>query len=86
MKHTDRFRLCTKTELDAFVRTYPRELVVDVAMICEPPMRTWNDFSGGVAWPESVVAQERLNNESYDGPNAQNEYWIVDMEKLVGAE
>ncbi len=46
---------CTREELIAFVRSYPRELERDVNAICEPPLVTFNDFTLG-DWPESVVA------------------------------
>jgi len=46
---------CTKEELDAFVKAYPRKLVIDINRTCEPPFATYNDFTLG-NWPDSTVA------------------------------
>lgn len=46
----------TKEEFKQFIDSYPRHLERDVAMMCEPPVITFNDFSLG-AWPASVVAR-----------------------------
>jgi hypothetical protein len=46
----------TKEEFEQFIATYPRSLDRDVAMMCEPPVVTYNDFSLG-DWPESIVAR-----------------------------
>jgi hypothetical protein len=48
-------RLVTKEEFYAFVAVYPRPLETDVVRFCEPPVKTWNDFTLG-NWPQSVVA------------------------------
>ena len=36
----------SKQQFDAFVKAYPRHMESDVSMICEPPHRTFYDFSG----------------------------------------
>jgi hypothetical protein len=47
---------CTKTEFDAFIAAYPRKLERNVFMAGDPPLVTYNDFSDGKVWPDSVVA------------------------------
>jgi hypothetical protein len=46
----------SKEEFDAFLASYPRKLVRDVARMFDPELITFNDFSDGKAWPDSVVA------------------------------
>lgn len=69
----------SREELEAFVAKYPNALDVDVNGICEPPVRSWNDFLGGNAWPESMVAREILE-ERMDGHPAykgeKNTFWL----------
>ena len=50
-----------KAEFDAFIAGYPLKLEKDVTGICDPPMRSYNDFSDGKIWPESMVAKVTLN-------------------------
>jgi len=65
----------SKAEFDSFIVAFPRRLESDVTSICEPPMRTYNDFSDGKVWPESIAAKEILN-EAW--PNSgPNEYYIL---------
>lgn len=49
----------TKEEFEAFIKAfikaYPHPLRLDVAMMYEPPLLTYNDFALG-NWPESIVA------------------------------
>lgn len=49
---------CTKEEFLAFLDRYPRALVRDVWGASTPMMVTYNDFSGGKVWPESVIASK----------------------------
>lgn len=35
----------SKQQFDDFIKTYPRSLRSDVSLICEPPERTFYDFS-----------------------------------------
>lgn len=51
------YKDCTKEELDQFVKDYPRPLEVDVYGAGDPPIKSYNDFSSGKVWPESVVAR-----------------------------
>lgn len=47
---------------EAFIATYP-DLVRDVARMFEPPVESFNDFSGKDTWPESVVCCAKLETE-----------------------
>ena len=40
-----------------FVKNYPTGLVYDYCAIREPPMSSFNDFSKGEIWPESMAAR-----------------------------
>jgi len=52
----------TEVEFNAYIAAYPRPLMKDISMMCEPPMLTYGDRAIGV-WPEFVVAKAQL----YDG-------------------
>jgi hypothetical protein len=60
-------------EFDAFVSGYPKQLVPDVTGICEPPMKSLNDFSDGNVWPESMVAKVVLNTAMRGHPAYKGE-------------
>ena len=45
-------------EYVAFLAVYPNKLVFGCNGMAEPPIGTYNDFSDGKVWPESVVAKE----------------------------
>jgi hypothetical protein len=64
----------TKEEFEAFIKAYPKPLKYDVTGICEPPLASYNDFSDGKVWPESMVAKISLEEASYMGK--PNEYLI----------
>jgi|TARA_A100001391_G_scaffold33224_2_gene17976 hypothetical protein len=51
-------------EFNTFLENYPFPLEKDVTGISEPPTLTYNDFSEGKVWPESVVCSVHLY-ESY---------------------
>ncbi len=40
-----------------FIFAYAGNLTTDIARMFEPPVMTYNDFSGGRVWPESAVAK-----------------------------
>jgi hypothetical protein len=69
------FRKVTEQEYRDFITTYPLPLKTDYTAICEPPMLSHNDFSGGKVWPESMVAKQF---EALYGDPA--EYWIKDAQ------
>ncbi|AUR92804.1 hypothetical protein NVP1177O_39 [Vibrio phage 1.177.O._10N.286.45.E10] len=53
-----------KDTFDKIINSYHGELNVNVSGISEPPVKTYNDFSNGKVWPDSVVASVALF-ESY---------------------
>ena len=59
-------RKVTVDEMNAFLKAYPNQLVQDVALMYEPPLLTFNDFTDGSVWPESVVVSVILNSKSCD--------------------
>lgn len=68
----DPFKEVTKEEFDEFISGYPNPLDINVTWICEPPMKSYNDFNLG-DWPFSMVAKVQLW-ETYQEPN---KYWIL---------
>ena len=42
------------------IKNFQKPLEKDITHICEPPMVTYNDFSEGKMWPDSVVAKIKL--------------------------
>lgn len=73
-------REVTKAEFDNFIKAYPNELSRDVTGISEPPTATYNDFSSGNVWPESVVASIILDylapNGEYDASGKYYKYYL----------
>lgn len=58
----------TKEQFDAFVEAYPNKLTSDVSMICEPPQRTFYDFSDKKSnYMNSFVACEVMDWMGPDG-------------------
>lgn len=53
-----------------FVKNYPKPLRFDCTNICEPPVGSYNDFSDGKVWPESIVAKEI---QDWLGPNGERD-------------
>jgi hypothetical protein len=51
----------TKEQFEQFIQSYPRPLNRNVALMCEPPVVTYNDFSLGM-WPASVVARHTFES------------------------
>lgn len=70
------FKKVEKDEFEKFVDDYAKHhpLEKDVAGMYEPPLLTYNDFSKGSMWPESVVAKV-IFGEVWKEPN---EYFILD--------
>ena len=64
----NKFKKVTREEYFAFIRDYPNKLVFDCTGICEPPMGSYNDFTDGKKWPESIVAKEMRD---WMGPNGE---------------
>lgn len=75
------FKQVTRQECIDFVKNYPVRLEQDVAGMFEPPLRTFNDFSDGKVWPESIVAKVVLNEDCHGMPgipDKKNKYYILD--------
>ena len=71
----------TKAKLDTFVSAYPSALRIDVTGICEPPIKSYNDFSDGKVWPESVVAKVVLNSAVGKRKKDTNVYYLKEIKK-----
>lgn len=75
------FRVVSELEFNAFVASYPRKLVGNVAAMYEPPLLTLNDFEIAAKWPESVVAKIIKWSDGYpnpDGSTRPDEHFIID--------
>lgn len=70
------FRQVTKIEFDHFIENYPIKLDYDVTGISEPPLGSYNDFSRGKVWPESMVAKVKLYDGSEYHQFKKPEYFI----------
>jgi len=61
--------------VDGYKHSFYHDLVYDVCAIFDPPIGSYNDFSDGKVWPESVVCYISLGkNSSLD---TRNEYFIL---------
>ena len=67
------FKQVSKSEFEAFLSYYPRTLEVDITGICDPPLKSYNDFTLG-SWPDSMVAKVRLFEERDGSPD---QYFIL---------
>lgn len=47
----------SKEEFESFIKNYPVELKEHWIYFCEPPLITWNDFSSGEQYPNTIVAK-----------------------------
>jgi hypothetical protein len=73
------FTKVTKEEFEQFLKLYPNSLNRDITGICEPPLMSYNDFTYGHFWPESMVAKCILNEDMKGHPAYQgepNDYYI----------
>ena len=76
-----KFKQVSKEEFDNFINAYPSKLDVDVTGMCEPPLKSYNDFSDGKVGFESVVAMVKLNTAmaGLPGYNGEpDEYRLLD--------
>lgn len=67
----DKWTSVSRIEFRSFVSRYKPKLVYDVCGIFDPPIGSYNDFSGGKAWPDSVICYISLggkgdSTESYE--------------------
>jgi hypothetical protein len=67
----------TKDEFVDFVKKYPNKLDWDVAHMVDPPMGSYNDFSDGKKWPESMIAKVKLRTKIMSDNDNKNDYWIA---------
>jgi len=65
-----------KEDFQKFIKEYPNKLDYDVTGICDPPLGSYNDFTNGEVWPESMVAKIMLYDGSDYYDNKQPEYFI----------
>ena len=65
------YRKVSIKEFQEFIDQYPNKLETDVCGICEPPIQSYNDFSDGKVWPESIVAKVSLG---WLGPNGELDF------------
>lgn len=61
MMDTKKWALVTRERFRKFVDGYGKNLVYDVCAIFDPPIGSYNDFSDGKVWPESVVCYVSLH-------------------------
>ena len=69
----------SKEEFENFIKIYPKSLEYDFCAMYEPPIGTYNDFSTGKVWPDSVVASICLNESMKGHPvykGELNEYYV----------
>lgn len=53
-----KFKGVSREEYLEFIASWPNKLWFDCTGVCEPPLGSYNDFSGGKVWPDSIVAKE----------------------------
>lgn len=58
------YRKVSKAEFDSFLSNYPKPLEHNACHISDPPTCSYNDFSNGKIWPESIVAKYRPDDRS----------------------
>jgi hypothetical protein len=68
-------KIVSKKEFYTFIKNYPSILEKNICGFCEPALLTYNDFSNGKVWPESVIASIKLN-ENDSRSSEKNEYKI----------
>ena len=56
------FKKVNQQEFHQFLSDYKNTLVVDICGISEPPLKSYNDFSNSVKWPESMVAKIKMED------------------------
>lgn len=67
-----------KQEFVSLLEKYPAsKLTANMVRICTPEILSYGDFTNGLRWPESTVAQEFLEENYKDMfPDAKNEFRI----------
>ncbi len=79
------YKQITKEELNNFIKAYPVKLEYD-AYGPEPAMGSYNDFSEGKIWPESIIALVKLYGKQEYYNFQPNEYYIKEdaLKKIYG--
>lgn len=75
----------SKEEFFKFVKKYPRKLEWDVCGICDPPLGSYNDFSDGKVWPESIVSKVKMGKSMYGfyKTKEENDKYCIDEYYIV---
>lgn len=73
-------RKVSKEEFNNFITGYPKPLEKDVYAVVDPPILSFNDFSDGKVWPESVVAFISLGADQYGrfATKEENDEYCID--------
>jgi len=71
----EKWKGVSREEFQSFVSRYKPKLVYDVCGIFDPPIGSYNDFSCGKSWPDSVVCYISLGGISC--PGNPYEYFIL---------
>jgi len=80
-----KYKEVNKQELESFVNSYKSTLEYSVTTICEPPLASYNDFTNGKKWPESIVAKIKMHWLSENGETDTSDhnklwkYFILDI-------
>ena len=77
----DKWKEVSKEEFDKFRTDYPVRLEFDVCHMVDPPVATWNDFSGDTKWPESVAAQCVEDYDPTTGKPEPRKYYLLRISK-----
>lgn len=56
-------KIISKENFAAIINEYPADLDYNENHICDPPMVTYNDFSDGKKWPESILCGFTANRD-----------------------
>jgi len=68
------YRQVPKEEFYIFIRNYSKKLEWDCYGVYEPPLGSYNDFSDGKKWPESIVGVVQMYDLECHGKD--KEYYI----------
>jgi hypothetical protein len=70
----EKWKSVSRDEFVKFMSKYKPKPVYDVCGIFDPPIGSYNDFSGGKVWPDSVIGYVSLGGASR--ANTPFEYFI----------
>lgn len=74
----EEFVRVTKEEFENFIKNYPSKLEEHWIFFCTPAIITWNDFSAGRKYPETIVAKtyDYSDPVEYGTKESDKEYLI----------